>query len=487
MNYLLPTYSISMILHTVIVIAVAIRVIMKRSGIGIALSWLFIVAAFPYAGFLVYLLIGDRRISLRRSRQIISLRTQFKQIKEVFERESITNVDWSRYLPQAQGLDRLGTITAGVPTVCGSQFQLISDTDKILTAIADDVDIAEKSVLMEFYIWNAGGKADEVLEAVIRAAKRGVECRLLIDDLGSKSWWNSAQPKRLRDAGVYILPALKVGLIRTLFARNDLRLHRKIVVIDDKAAWTGSMNMVDPAFFKQDAGVGQWIDAMVRIEGASVVPLAMTMLADWSLETGQSLNDLAGSTGLTIIKPDGPIDIQVIPSGPGQTEDGLLQMMLSLINAAQEELVLTTPYLVPDQSIVTALRGAAGRGVKVSVIVPKKVDSFVTRFASRSFYDDLIDIGVKIMLYKGGLLHTKSITADGQMSMFGTVNLDMRSLWLNYEVTLFVYDPDFTGPLRQLQQTYLEHSEQLDPDEWSKRSFPQRLLENTLHLLSPLL
>ena len=162
-------------------------------------------------------------------------------------------------------------------------------------------------------------------------------------------------------------------------------------------------------------------------------------------------------------------------------------MILSLINAAQHELVLTTPYLVPDESLLRAIRGAASRGVTVRLIVPEKVDSFLTRFASRSYYDDLLDVGVEIYLFRGGLLHTKSIMVDGAMSMFGTVNLDMRSLWLNYEVALFVYEPEFANQLRQLQQSYIDDSDRLDTDTWTRRSSGNRFLENALRLVSPLL
>jgi cardiolipin synthase len=162
-------------------------------------------------------------------------------------------------------------------------------------------------------------------------------------------------------------------------------------------------------------------------------------------------------------------------------------MILTMINGAREELLLTTPYLVPDESLLRALRGASARGVKVRVIVPQKVDSVMTRYASRSYYDDLLNSGIELYLYHGGLLHTKSITVDRHVSMFGTVNFDMRSLWLNYEVALFVYDAGFGGKLRDLQQSYLEESVRVDRDSWSKRSFAKRLLENTLRLVSPLL
>ena len=281
--------------------------------------------------------------------------------------------------------------------------------------------------------------------------------------------------------------ALPVGLFRSFVGRTDLRVHRKIVVIDGHIAWTGSMNLVDPRFFKQNSGVGEWVDAMVRLRGAVVAPLAATMISDWILETNETLDELIAAAGLRLVEPEGPADIQVIPSGPGETDDGLLQMILALIQCARKELVLTTPYLVPDDSLLRALRGAAARGVSVRLVVPEKVDSFLTRYASRSYYNDLVDVGVKIHQYRGGLLHTKSITVDSELSMFGTVNLDMRSLWLNYEVSLFVYDVDFATRLRELQQSYLDDSLLLDPQDWQARPLPIRLLEDTLRLFAPVL
>lgn len=473
--------------HILIVTGITVRVIMRRPAAGVALAWLFLVALLPFAGALIYFLVGEKRIGRRRRREIDTLRTDFRKISDAAIRGSLSNVDWSRHAAAARGIDRLGQKTVGSITVHGSSFQLYSDTHKVLEAIAREVDQAESSVLIEFYIWNEGGKADEVLEAVIRAAERGVSCRLLVDGLGARPWWKGQQPQRLRDAGVQLLAALPVGIFQTFFGRTDLRLHRKIVVIDNMTAWTGSMNLVDPRFFKQEAGVGQWVDAMVRLQGAVVAPLAATVIGDWSLETGEPLRDLIQSSGLDLVEPQGTADIQVVPSGPGQTDDGLLQMLLALINAAREELVLTTPYLAPDDALIYALRGAAGRGVKVSLILPQKVDSLLTRYASRSYYDELLDIGVEIYLYRSGLLHTKSITVDGALSMFGTVNLDMRSLWIDYEVSLFVYEPAFAVELRALQQSYIDDSERLDPALWGTRKFWPRFLENTLRLVSPLL
>jgi len=484
---LLHPSNIILIAHPLLVIAVSIRVIMKRPATGVALAWLVLISAVPLVGAIFYLLIGERRIGRGRTRAIERLRIDYQKLANIVTQMGVTNVDWSRHPPSVRGMNQLGQSMMGSSTVSGCSLELISDTQEILKKIAQDVDAAQTSVLMEFYIWNEGGLADEVLAAVIRAAKRGVSCRLLIDALGARPWWKGKQPQQLREAGIELRPALPVGIFRTFIGRTDLRVHRKIIVIDGEVGWTGSMNLVDPRFFKQGSGVGEWVDAMVRLKGTVVLSLAATMIGDWTLETGESIEDLVKKTGLHVIEPHGPADIQVIPSGPSESGDGLLQMLLALINAAQNELVLTTPYLVPDESLLRALIGAARRGVKVLVIIPEKVDSILTRYASRSYFDELLDAGVEIYLYRGGLLHTKSVMADGAISMFGTANLDMRSLWLNYEVSLFVYEPEFANELRSLQQTYLDDAEQLDAAQWANRSFKERFLENTLRLVSPLL
>jgi cardiolipin synthase len=487
LSVLFQLSSLTVVAHTCIVSGTMLRVIMKRPATGVALAWLLIVATIPVGGVLLYLLVGERRVGEHRAKRIERLRLDFDELSKAAIRDPLTNVDWSRHPPAAYGLDRIGRSLVRSRTLRGSEFELLHNAEQVLAEIARDVDHAQKSVLMEFYIWNAGGAADVVLQAVIRAARRGVVCRILVDAVGGRPWWKGPQPAELRAAGVQVVPALPVRLLPVFGGRTDLRLHRKIVIIDAQIAWTGSMNLVDPRFFKQDAGVGEWVDAMVRLKGSAVAALAATLIGDWVLETDDSVQGLIDSAGLHAISPRGNTDIQVVPSGPRTTTDGLLQMLLGLVNAARSELIITTPYFVPDDALLYAVRGAASRGVRVMLVVPGNVDSLMTRHASRSFYDDLLDVGVEIHLYRDGLLHTKSITVDGAIAMFGTVNIDMRSLWLNYEVSLFVYGQEFAAELRTLQQSYLNGSDRLNPQEWRQRPFSQRLLENTMRLVSPLL
>jgi len=215
--------------------------------------------------------------------------------------------------------------------------------------------------------------------------------------------------------------------------------------------------------------------------------LAVTFLEDWELETGEGLDKLAETGDVHPLLEVGTTAAQVVPSGPLVRTEAIQQILLMAIYAARRELVLTTPYFVPDEAMLTALVSAARRGVDVSIVVPAKVDSLLVRFASQAHKTDLLAAGIRIAQFHGGLLHTKSITVDNEFSLFGSLNLDPRSLHLNFEITLSIYDPEFTGRLRRLQQSYLQQSELLDLAVWQSRSSVARFTESVARLLGPLL
>lgn len=262
-------------------------------------------------------------------------------------------------------------------------------------------------------------------------------------------------------------------------------MHRKLVVIDDQVAYTGSMNLVDPRFFKRDAGVGQWIDVMVRLQGP-IVPLIWSLFVrDWELETGERLLETQQHTPEYLEAADA--HLQLIPSGPFTGGDCIQQILLLSIYQARRSLVITTPYFVPDDSLVAALRSAAERGIRVQLILPARNDSFMVRHASDAFLNELLISGVEIYRFQQGLLHTKSVVVDECMALFGTLNLDRRSLWLNFETTLLVDDPIFAQQLSRIQHGYMAQARRLYYSDWRQRSWGKRLLENVLYLFSPLL
>jgi cardiolipin synthase len=308
-----------------------------------------------------------------------------------------------------------------------------------------------------------------------------------VDSVGSSEFVKGELIERMREGGVSVVEALPVGFYHAIFTRLDLRLHRKIAVIDGKVAYTGSLNMVDPRYFKQDEGVGQWVDCMVRLTGPSVRELEAVFLGDWSVESGEDMEALRLQGSRAPLPRPGCAVVQAAPSGPGVGGEEILKLLLMTVYSARRELVLTTPYFIPDEALMTALVTAAQRGVEVTIVVPDKVDSFLVRHASRSYFGDLLAAGVRIFCFREGLLHAKTVTVDGETGLIGTVNLDMRSFRLNFEVTLFVYDQAFCKRLEALQLDYVSRSAPLESQAWWKRRAPARLFDDAVRLFSPVL
>ena len=473
--------TVAGVVHLLLVIVVVVRVVSRRLYPGTSLAWLLLVVTVPYIGLALYILIGERPLGRRRVRRM-------HQMSEPLARwlsgvPAGCRADASA-MPLAQGLlARLADASTGFPPLGGADVGLLDGAPEILSAIARDIDTARESCDMAFYIWSEGGQADDVALALERAAQRGVRCRVLLDSVGSKRFLASRWRKRLLAAGVRLVAALPVGLVRAAFVRMDLRLHRKLVVIDGRIAYTGSMNLVDPAFFKQEAGVGKWVDAMLRIEGAPVAAMRMVFFGDWLAETGE----VPEGPAVEPVCGDGGSVVQVVPSGPDRSGDNIRRLVLTAIYEARRELIITTPYFVPDEAVLVALESAAMRGVEVTLIVPARVDSRLVRYASRSFFDSLMSSGVNIREFSGGLLHTKSITVDGELTLFGTSNLDIRSLRLNFELTVIAYDAPLSQAVRALQKEYEADSKALELSAWQQRSSLRRLAENTARLASPLL
>jgi cardiolipin synthase len=248
------------------------------------------------------------------------------------------------------------------------------------------------------------------------------------------------------------------------------------------------MNLVDPFLFKKSAGVGQWIDLMARIEGPIAGTMGIIYSCDWEIETGKKILPKKLKKNSIILKTKKKhSSIQVIASGPGFPKNMIHQALLTAIYSARKELIITTPYLVPSDDLLYAICTAAQRGIEVSIIVPKYNDSILVKWASRAFFSELLEAGVKIYLFEKGLLHSKSVLVDKQLSLIGTANLDMRSLWLNFEITLVVDDDQFGKDLASIQYEYISNSRLLDKKIWSIRSHWERILENFFYFFNPLL
>jgi len=469
-HFLLVTYFIGVIISV-------------RRPVGVAFAWIFIVMSFPVVGISLYILIGERPVGRKLTRKITRMNREYEQITEKMRQDYA--LDRQKIPADGRALSLLAESQNGTPVVCGNRLELHTNSLQILQNFIDEINQAKKSLHLEFYIWALGGDADRVGEALIAASKRGVKCRVLLDSLGSSGWFKSNWPARFRNAGIQVTEALPIQIGRFQFRRADLRLHRKIFVVDGAIVWTGSMNMVDPRTFKQNSGVGEWVDAMVRVEGPVAAQFELTFSFDWSVDNP---NITHFDDRMPPVAPfEGAAIAQELASGPVYRDDILYQTMLSAIIDAREELTITTPYFGPDDGLIQALMASARRGVKVTLILPKLNDSTLVAWSSKSYYADLMGAGVQIAEFHGGLLHTKSLLIDRRTAIFGSVNFDQRSLRLNFEISLIVYNEDFCTDLSKLIQTYLAQSDLVDPQVWAKRPRWHHYLENAAHLTSPLL
>ncbi len=476
-------------------LALSVRVIMRKRQYGVTLAWLFVILLLPFIGAIIYFLFGENRIGETRANRAQRALGHYR--KWLYSLQYIAPVNWSALNPELKPIHHQADHLIGIPAMDGNHLELIEEPERIMRAIIRDIDASKSTCHLQFYIWEEGGTADEVVEALIRAARRKVTCRILVDSIGSKRFLKSQKFKELIKAGVKVEEELPAGFFKALFVRIDIRNHRKIVVIDGKIAYTGSQNMVDPHFFKRDAGVGQWVDIMVRIQGPVVEAIAGTFISDWFLETdhenlqsrslGQDLKLIREIADITHQPVKGDIPVQLVPSGPGFSPEAIHRLLLTTIYASRKNITLTTPYFVPDDAILTALQSAAQRGVDVRIIVPEKSDSKLAHYASWARYEDMLKSGVNILLFRGGLLHSKTITVDDEFALFGSVNLDMRSFWLNFEATLFIYNQNFTVELRAVQASYEKKSKKLLIDDFINRSKMQRFYENASLIVGPLL
>ncbi len=466
------------------------HVIWRRRPVATSLAWIAVALSLPVVGLILYVLVGETRLGERRVQRLRHLVTDL--LKPAKERWAKSNLDWDVSASNFGLIASYGSAASGIPPLRGNHLDLIHDTDEFLKSLITAIDHARQHVHIQTFIWMPTGAPREVAEACIRAAKRDVTVRVLVDAVGARPFLRSDLPDRMKAAGVKLAIALPVGIFRALLLRRlDIRNHRKIAVIDGAQAFTGSHNITDTTFkVSRRHGIGPWVDASVRVDGAAAQALQLVFLHDWQQECDDEdrarLNLDALVPELQTPEQDEAI-IQIIPSGPGQASEATEQAFLMAIYAARQELVLTTPYFAPSESIDGALRAAAARGVKVTLVMPKRSDAFLAAAAGRGHFPGLLDAGVQLRLFRNGLLHAKTMTVDRRVAMVGSANIDMRSFRINFESNLFIDDPEFTARLRRLQQQYITVSDSVSREAWHRRATPKRLIDNAAGLLSPLL
>jgi cardiolipin synthase len=395
--------------------------------------------------------------------------------------KSIQPAPSDKYRP----LFRIAHSVNGYEPIGGNRARLLANSNDSIDAMVEDIEKATRHVHVNFYIWLPDNNGLKVADALQRAAKRGVACRAMADGLGSRTMISSPMWNAMRDAGVKTAVALPIGEApwSPLLTRVDLRNHRKIVVIDNTITYCGSQNCADPEF-RIKPRYAPWVDLMVRFEGPIARQNQLLFAADWMAHVDEDLRSVVLEP-LQEFQPG--FTAVAIGTGPTVRYSAMPEIFESLMYAARRELLITTPYYVPDEAMQAALCASGRRGIETTLIVPARNDSWIVRAASHSYYQDLLEAGVKIFEYEGGLLHTKSVTVDGEIALIGSANLDRRSFELNYENNILFEDPDLTSRIRERQLSYRWQSYEITVESVKQWPMSRRLLNNTIAMLGPVL
>ena len=463
---------------------IALLVVPKGRRPQTGMAWLLLIFWTPILGGLIFLLLGSRNLSKRRREKQREINDYILETTDGIDKVSREH-PWPPYLERIVELNRnLGAM----PLVGGNDASLYPDYEESLAAMTSEVEQAKRYVHIEFYILALDHTTEPLFRALEDATSRGVIVRVLFDHIACfRSVGYKKMKKRLTKIGVLWHPMLPVQPLRGKWQRPDLRNHRKLVVIDGLVAFTGSQNFIDSSYnLPKNLKRGlHWKDLMVRFEGPIVSGINALFVTDWYSETDELLSRETEDVGH--IEHADPMDAQVVPSGPGFEGENNLRLFNALIYAATEKVIITSPYFVPDDSMLYAITTAAQSGLDVQLFASEIGDQFMVFHAQRSYYEELLRAGVRIFLYpEPTILHAKHFTIDDEVSVIGSSNMDMRSFSLDYEISVMVRGRSFVEQLRGVEESYRAVSKELLLEEWLDRPRGQKRLDNLMRLTAAL-
>jgi cardiolipin synthase A/B len=456
-----------------------------------AMAWLVLILALPFLGFFLFLLFGRTTVGRKRRAQQEEVNAQILAAAHLEDLE-----DHERRLalpPLVQTFAKLNRQLGVLPLSFGNTVELIEDYQAQIDAMTRDVATATDYVHVQFYISSWDEVTAPFFEELVRATERGVTVRFLFDHLGSRGIPGYKEfVRKLEATKIQWTPMLPIRPLKGEVRRPDLRNHRKILVVDGRVAFSGSQNLIEACYDKpKNQKLGRaWVELIARLEGPVVQELNVVFATDWFTETGENLGLLVEAAPPAPSQRPGAITgvgVQVVPSGPGFVTENNLRLFNSMLYSAERRLSLTSPYFVPDDSLLYAVTTAAQRGVDVELFVGATADQFMVAHAQRSYYESLLTAGVRIWLYpEPFVLHAKHFSVDDRVAVIGSSNMDMRSFVLNYEVVMMMTGPEIVARLAQVQDTYRALSTELTLADWQARSRGSRYVDNVMRLTATL-
>ncbi|TMI66440.1 MAG: cardiolipin synthase [Bacteroidetes bacterium] len=476
------------LLYLLVLVIVCIRIIYDTNSTDKTLAYILLAIFIPLFGILFYFAFG---VNYRKrefySKKIINddnLWNQIKQDISLYSAQTYFNIAESDR-PNKHLAKYLSNEMS--PLTPGNTARLLINGEEKFPEVIKALEEAKDHIHIEYYIYENDKIGKTIEEILIRKANQGVSVRFIYDDFGSHGIRKNIAI-RLRNAGVETYPFYKIPFLRMVNHLN-YRNHRKIIVIDGKKAFVGGINVSDK-YINEPASMNKlfWRDTHLMIEGPGAYYLQYLFICDWNFCSGKPLENIKHYFPDDYRNnPPGDKIIQIAASGPDSINPTILYSLLYTIYRAEQEILITTPYFIPDQSLMDALMVAALAGVSVQLLVPEKSDSRLVQLAACSYYADLLSAGVKIFLYQDGFVHAKTLVIDKKIAVIGTANMDVRSFDLNFEVNAIVYDEELASSLASVFNSDINDAILVDRDAWLNRPISRKLLEKTARLVSPLL
>lgn len=470
-------------LYILLVIFVCFKILYDIRSTSKTFAYLLVAVFLPGIGMIIYFAVGaNYRKNKIYSKKIINDNKLLAEIRQKIIHESEKALDTGEAeVKHYQKLARL-LLKDNSPLTGNNDVKLLFNGEEKFPEVLEALKAATHHIHLEYYIFEDGHIAEQIKEILIQKAAEGVQVRFIYDDFGSRSIRKQFVDE-LIDGGVEAYPFYKIFFI-ALSNRTNYRNHRKIIIIDGCTAFVGGINVSD-RYINNNPKQLYWRDTHVMIKGPGVYYLQYLFICDWNFCAGNRLPIIPDYFCDTPTK--GKAIVQIAASGPDSDTPTIMYALLETIGLAKEELLITSPYFIPGESILDALCVAALSGVKVKLLVPKVSDSALVNAASRSYYREMLDAGAEIYLYKKGFVHAKTVVSDGQLAIIGTANMDHRSFELNFEVTSMIYDRKVATQLRDAFYSDIQNAQLINPKTWAKRTLFKQLPEKLCRLLSPLL
>ena len=475
------TYSIITI-YILTIIFVVYNVIMENRNPIKTLAWIIIIITIPILGFVFYANLG---INYRK--------------KKMFSRKGIGDIKWLQYMNEKNRQfvkkstllkhEKLSDVRKLITLLLNNskamltlhnQVDILNNGSETFPAIFDSLGNAKKYIHIEYYIIEEGNLANKLKDLLISKVKEGVKVRFIYDDVGS---WSLSKTfvRELRDAGVAIYA---FSPVKFWHFKTNYRNHRKIIVVDGEVAFVGGLNFADRYLYGVE-GLGIWRDIHLKVGGGAVTSLEIIFLIDWYFVCQELLLDKENY--LPHKKNDSNVAIQTVASGPDSDWASIQQAYFSMIHMAKKNVYISTPYFMPGETTLNALKTAAMSGVEVKILLPRKSDSLLTYWCTRSYVTELLEAGVEIYWYKKGFNHSKVILIDDLVASVGTANMDVRSFEQNFEVNLIIYDNIVVKKLTDTINNDLKNSSIQTLNDWILRKKKAKIKESMARLFAPLL